>query len=155
MAGSGLLELLELVYAQNAVGHMPSGKAISRPVRGHLLVDSALNALLTAKAFGVSVPDILTPEAKGQTNTASDHSKAESDSIRTETEFGMDESVETDTENEQLPEDLNATIKLYDKLTDNDISVDSVCSESVLDRVQQRIQDQSSALNIQPTARLW
>ena len=102
MVGSGLLELLELVYAQNAVGHMLSGKAISRAVKGHLLVDSALNALLTAKAFGVSLPDIHTPEAKGQTNTASDHRKAETDSIRPETEFGMDESVETDTDNEQL-----------------------------------------------------
>ena len=64
MAGSGLQELLELVYAQNAVGHMLSGKAISRAVRGHLLVDSALNALLTAEAFGVRLPSIHTPETE-------------------------------------------------------------------------------------------
>ena len=44
MAGFGLQELLELVYAHNAVGHMVSGKAISRAVRVHLLVDLALNA---------------------------------------------------------------------------------------------------------------
>jgi len=42
MAGSGLHEVLELVYATNAVGYMLSGKALTRAVRGHFLVDSAL-----------------------------------------------------------------------------------------------------------------
>ena len=48
MAGSGLQEALELVFAPNAVIHILSGKAYDRAVRGHLLVDAALNALLTA-----------------------------------------------------------------------------------------------------------
>ncbi len=38
MAGSGLQELLEIVYAANSVKHMLTGKAISRAIRGHLLV---------------------------------------------------------------------------------------------------------------------
>ena len=46
MGGCGLKEVLELVYATNTVGHMLSGKALARAVRGHFLVDSALNALL-------------------------------------------------------------------------------------------------------------
>jgi hypothetical protein len=46
MDGSGLQELLSLVYAENTVPHMLSGKAISRAVRGHLLIDSAINALV-------------------------------------------------------------------------------------------------------------
>lgn len=46
MEGSGLQELLSLVYAENAVPHVLSGKAISRAVRGHLLIDSAINALV-------------------------------------------------------------------------------------------------------------
>ena len=53
MAGSGLQKLLELNYASNAVVHMLSGKAIAQAVRGHLIVDAALNALLLAKIFGV------------------------------------------------------------------------------------------------------
>ena len=56
MAGSGLQELLELIYASNAVVHMLSGKAIARAVRGHLIVDAAFNALLLAKIFGVPLP---------------------------------------------------------------------------------------------------
>ena len=51
MSGSGLQELLEVVYANNAVGHMLSGKAVSRAVRGHLLVDAALNAMVTSGAL--------------------------------------------------------------------------------------------------------
>ena len=35
---SGLKEVLEKVYAENAVMHMLSGKAVSRAVRGHLLL---------------------------------------------------------------------------------------------------------------------
>lgn len=35
MEGSGITELLETVYAPNAVTHMTSGKAIARAVRAH------------------------------------------------------------------------------------------------------------------------
>ena len=46
MAASDLQELLELIYAPNAVVHMLIGKAIARAVRGHFIVDAALNALI-------------------------------------------------------------------------------------------------------------
>ena len=51
MAGSGLQEAMELVFAPNAVIHMLSGKAYDHAVRSHLLVDAALNSLITADAF--------------------------------------------------------------------------------------------------------
>ena len=56
MSGSGLQELLEVVYANNDVGHMLSGKAVSHVVRGHLLVDAALNAMVTSRAFNKQLP---------------------------------------------------------------------------------------------------
>ena len=49
MSGSGIGELLELVYATNSVGHMMSGKAFAQAIRGHFLVDSRLNNILTDK----------------------------------------------------------------------------------------------------------
>ena len=49
MSGSGIEELLELVYAMNSVGHMLSGKAFARFIRGHFLVDSCLNKILINK----------------------------------------------------------------------------------------------------------
>lgn len=58
MAGSGLREVLELIYASNAVDHILSGKAIARAVRAHLIVDGALNALLYSEALKVPVPHL-------------------------------------------------------------------------------------------------
>ena len=55
MAGSGLKELLEIVYADNAVCHVLSGKAISQAIHGLFLVDAALNALLVSNAFNIPV----------------------------------------------------------------------------------------------------
>lgn len=56
MAGSGLHEVLETAYASNAVNHMLSGKAVSRAVRGFMMVDNALHILLMKESFGVSLP---------------------------------------------------------------------------------------------------
>ena len=53
MSGSGLKELLGKVYADNAVKHMLSGKAFARAIRGHFLVDAALNTMLVASAYNV------------------------------------------------------------------------------------------------------
>ena len=44
IAESGLKELLELIYAPNAVEHILTGKAIARAVRAHLLVDVVLKS---------------------------------------------------------------------------------------------------------------
>ncbi|CAG2249414.1 unnamed protein product [Mytilus edulis] len=55
MSGSGLKEVLELIYAPNAVTHMLYGKAVSRAVRGFMLVDTALHTLMTNEIFGHNV----------------------------------------------------------------------------------------------------
>lgn len=54
MMGTGLQECLETVYAPNSVIHMLSGKSIQRAIRGHFLVDTALNALITKKGETIS-----------------------------------------------------------------------------------------------------
>lgn len=48
MAGSGLKEAIYQVYAGGSVDQMLSGKAVSRAVRDHCLVDCALNTIATA-----------------------------------------------------------------------------------------------------------
>ena len=40
--GPGLSECIELTYLENAVVHILSGKAVSRALRAHLLMQSAL-----------------------------------------------------------------------------------------------------------------
>ena len=46
MEKSGLSDILEKIYGENAVHHILTGKAYSRALRGHLIVDSALNSLV-------------------------------------------------------------------------------------------------------------
>ena len=46
MKGSGLTDALNLIYGTNAVEHMISGKAVSRALRGHFLVESPLTTKL-------------------------------------------------------------------------------------------------------------
>ena len=46
MKGSGLEDLLSAVYAENSVMHLLSGKAVSRAIQGHVLVESSLISLL-------------------------------------------------------------------------------------------------------------
>ena len=60
MAGSGLKELLELIYTPNAVEHILTGKAVARAVCGHLIVDAALSAILYSAALGAPIPHIQT-----------------------------------------------------------------------------------------------
>ena len=55
MEETGLHEVLSTVYAPNVV-NMLHGKAVLRAVRGHFLVDAALNALLMSDTFHVPLP---------------------------------------------------------------------------------------------------
>ena len=51
MEGSGLEKLMETVYGKNTVSHMFSGKAVSRALRGHFLVDAALRIKILQEIF--------------------------------------------------------------------------------------------------------
>ena len=60
MNGSELQEILVLIHAKNTVPHMLNGKTVYWAVRGRLIVDAALTALLLAKAY--DLPLSLTEE---------------------------------------------------------------------------------------------
>ena len=51
MGGSGLNAVLETIYDKNIVNHIITGKAISRAISGHFLVDAALHTTLTMQLF--------------------------------------------------------------------------------------------------------
>ena len=56
MAQTGLAQVIEVVYTENAVKHILSGKAIARAIRGHFMVHAALNTMLTANAYNITLP---------------------------------------------------------------------------------------------------
>ncbi len=51
MEGTGLTNILEVVYGENAVHHMMTGKSVQRAFRGHLLVDRCLNYMVVSEVL--------------------------------------------------------------------------------------------------------
>ena len=85
MAGSGLQEVLECVFASNTVGHMLRGKAIARVLRGHILVNGALNAMLISEVFGIPLPATQQViEQEEDATTTPDHQSNQSDPPETD-----------------------------------------------------------------------
>lgn len=135
MAGSGLQEVLEVVYASNTMGHMLSGKAVSRAVRGHLLVNAALNAMLLANAYKVPVPCKETDDADEM---------AIQDSVRPAEKTGED----------LLPPDLSTARELYEIAST--LALDDLCSAEVLAKILEKLDAKKEELSaLLRTAKLW
>ena len=49
MNGSGIRNLLEVIYGENAVTHILTGKAVDRAVRSYMLLDNCLNYIIIDK----------------------------------------------------------------------------------------------------------
>ena len=131
MAASGLQELLELIYAPNAVVHMLSGKAISQAVRGHLIVDVALNTLVLAHMFNMPVPGC--PNAENE---------------ETDVVVGLPELHEHST-------DLEEAGIFYEKQMHGLVSVDQVCRSEATTRIGYALQTNKASMKSSRTATLW
>ena len=89
MKGSGIENLLQVIYASNTVDHILSGKAVSRAVRGHCIVDASLHSLLAAKVIGVTLPAENTDpdlfmESEDAATTSTDAATKDAESVSTE-----------------------------------------------------------------------
>ena len=99
---------------------MLTGKAISRAVRGHMLVDAALNTILVAKAYHIPLPTKETDEPK-------------QDTASTDPE---NDDVETDHQKQgtvDVTSDITEAKYIYDKAMLSTLSVEDVFSAGVLD----------------------
>ena len=135
MAGSGLKELLDVIYASNAVDNMPTGKAISRAARGHLLVDAVLNAMLIAVAYDSPLPgtDALDRPQDGTQGATNDPPASAVVSNG----------------------DVKEAARLFNNLMSLDKTIEEVCSADVLCRIRHMIERQNEALKQSRTACLW
>lgn len=130
MSGSGLEEVFSTVYAQNAVGHMMTGKAVLRAVRAHNLVDTALHVLLLEDAFGV---DFGIGENEQQTNTATGSVSA----------------------HEPISEPILSLSFLYDELCKEEATHDIIKESSSLKITKQKLEQYIVKHNENRTATLW
>ena len=153
MAGTGLPELLECIYARNTVNHMMSGKAVSRAVRGHLLVSGALNAMIISKAFGIPVPHITSFQEGSE-----DERNIEEVSLQKSQEtvtLALDQASVNETDDLSLPEVLCAARKLYEDLMDRSTILENIQNSHVMQDIDQKLTACKDAMQNQPTAKLW
>ena len=109
---------------------MLTSKAIARAVRGHFIVDAALNALILANTFNVPIP-------------ASDK----------ETE----EFMETTQPHESFggKTDLDEAALLYNKLMKGSVCADHVCKDNIIAKINDAVQEKKKDLKSSRTATLW
>ena len=77
MKRSGLCDVLEMAYGPNAISHMMSDQAVSRAIRAHFLVDSALMIKLMPK---------ITPSTINVTNDDAENAEQVLDNVQLLTE---------------------------------------------------------------------
>ena len=139
MASSGLQEVLELIYAPNAVIHMMSGKAVARAVRGHSIVDAALNGLMLADMFNVHLP----------TKTGVPDNRVEGDSVTS-----MDTNPQvTDVSSVS---DLDKAMEIYEQVMDGTISSEEASQSDVLVRIKDCLKKHITSTKMTSrTSALW
>ncbi|GFR77724.1 hypothetical protein ElyMa_002244600 [Elysia marginata] len=151
MTGSGLRELLEVIYAPDAVVHMLSGKAVARAVRGHLLVDSVLNALLASSAFGVDLQSIVREEID-PARTATEKTR-EVSALHSEKMEGGDNSYSIrDNINDSS---LSSCLQLFDQVLKKEVPAEVVASSQELDWIEAKLAETKSKFLNSRTSRLW
>ena len=176
MSDSGLREVLETVYADNAVTHMLTGKAIARAIRGHNLVSMALQSLLVSEVFDIQLEDRDGSEGERLESREDEHETVTSDSDGDTLEISVQEQLstvvesthnqigemvelfaeQTGSENRQsVDSDIDCACQLFDQVLIGEIDVESACSAPVINRIQDRIANFSSKLREQRTGKLW
>ncbi|KAK3097968.1 hypothetical protein FSP39_014885 [Pinctada imbricata] len=131
MKNAGLKEVLETVYASNAVTHILSGKSVARAFRAHNLVETALHVLLVQKVFGVSFSE------------RSDDEECNSDVALT-----LNASPESS-------RNLTKVSSLYDDLLNGNITTDHVCNDVDVKSLLQEYLNGISNLQMSKTSQLW
>ena len=66
--------MLEVIYAVTAVGHILTGKALSQAIRGHILIETVLYAIILYKIYKVPIPFKGKEEYKEQIREAFEYS---------------------------------------------------------------------------------
>ena len=127
MAVTGIEEVLELVYAKIAVPHILSGKAVAHAIRGHFLVDAALNAMLISDTFSLPLSATL-------------------DEANTEEPVVPQPSID---------EDLESAKVIYNRLTENPNVSAEVCSSEALDLIARKLEEKKQSMLKSRTAVLW
>ena len=120
---------------------MLTGNTISRAFCGHMLVDTALNTILIAKAYHIPLPTKETDEPKRDTASTDPEN----------------DDVETDQQKQgtvDVTSDITEEKDLYDQAMLSTLSVEDVRSAGVLVRIKGKLDDLKQTMTTR-TAMLW
>ena len=155
MAGSGLRELLELIYAPNAVEHILNGKAVSRAVRAHFLVEAALNTYIAAEAFQMPLPKVY-----DQSND--EVSASASDAVQNLIDNETSEATAFDLPNDDINTSggcqnliVERATSLLNDLMNGSVSIEDLEDSDVITEMHRLLSKWENSRTCLRTARLW
>lgn len=137
MQGLGLSEVLETVYACNAVVHIMTGKAVARAIRGHSLVYRAISSILIKEIFNAPFPEVNGNDAKPNVD----------ENVKDLNLYGTGEDSSL-----CVIEQLGI---VYDNLIDGKSDIDSVCNSDLLDDMNSKFSSEKKKMKTSKTAAVW
>ena len=152
MDGSGLKQLLEVVYAANTVDHMLTGKAVCRAIRGHFLIDDTLNAMLISQIFNIQLPEQVPSETPEDIENIDNHT-SDINTIATTSKKNCN--VQSSGDKQQLEEELFHAEELYEALTIGEVDIDYVRNDSIISILENKIGRKKDEISKSRTAKLW
>ena len=120
-------QLLEVIYAPNAVMHIMSGKAIFRTRREHLIVDSALQTRREHLIVDSALQTILASHALGLPIPSQEVYTMELETL--ELMDATEEEVADISGIIDEPSELNEASVIFEKLFSGELCVDVACSK--------------------------
>ena len=150
MKGSGLQEVLELIYSGNAVSHRLSGKAVQRAIRGHVLVNTALDALLRAKEYKRPL------EAETKTDQLECQSVDENNANEsTETLESRYEDIDMTDNNVNHNEEIEILKSTLESVISNESSDNELSQCDIIKCIKEKINSLKSSVSQSQTRALW
>ena len=159
MAGTGLSNLLEMIYGENAVKHIMTGKAVSRALRGHFLIES----VLTKKILKILLPDDWVAESTeadiergNEDEERQDIGVAESMEANLETGIDDEEIQLIEMKREVTKDTLEEIEELFASFIDGEVTIDDVSGSEAMQNLEICLQRCKAYLSSKSrTSKLW
>ena len=122
LKGSGPQKVLKLIFADDAVSHILSAKAVQQAIHGHFLVNTALDALLLAKEYKIPL------EAETRTDQLEcqsvDENNANESTETLESRYEDIDMADNNINQNEVIETLRSTLEsmISDESSDNELS---------------------------------
>ena len=150
MKGSGLQEVLELIYTDNTVSHILSGKAEQRAIHGHFLVNTALDALLLGKEYKIPL------EAETRTDQFECQSVEENNANEsTEAMESRYEDINMADNNVNQSEEIETLRSTLESMISDECSDNALSRSDIINCVKEKINSLKSSVSQSRTGELW